>query len=99
MAYNKVPKNWTENDCDDAIEKLLTEGLRKLGKDKYDQSSQCFVKIARIIRSIPEVKRRKDVQEYVDKKLKREFKKAGIMNEDVAKEIIEDKKRHEKMVG
>lgn len=99
MAYNKVPKNWTEQDCNEAIEELLTEGIRRLGKEKHDQSSQCFVKIARIIRSIPEVKRRTELQEKVDRRMQRELKKAGIMTEEVAQEMIDDQMKNQKVAG
>jgi hypothetical protein len=97
MAYHKVPRNWTETDCNDAIEKTLTEALRRLGKEKHEQSAQCFVEIARIVRSIPEVRRRVVLQEHLERKKQKALKAAGIMREEVAKEVIEDQKQREKM--
>ena len=90
MAYNKVPKDWCEKDCNDAIERLLVEALRRYGKEKFDQSSQCFVEIARIIRSVPDVRKKQNIKAKLDRRLQREYKKNGIMPEEIANDIIDD---------
>jgi hypothetical protein len=77
MAYFKVPKNWSEDDCIDAVMKLLSEGQDKLKKEKYEKSSYCFIQIAQIIRSIPELKRKKIINEILLRKQLRNDKKNG----------------------
>jgi hypothetical protein len=86
MAYLKVPKRITVEQCEVAIEELLTEGVAYLGKEKFEKSAACFLKIAQIVRSIPELRRRKLVDDLLRKKQLRELKKRGLHPENI-KEI------------
>ena len=96
MPYNKVPKDWSEQDCTEAVEKLLVEALRRYGKEKFEQSSQCFVEIARIIRSVPDVRKTQMKKIISERKLQREFKKKGVMPEEIANDIINDIEKNKK---
>lgn len=91
MSYFKLPKNWTENDCNKAIDNLLNSGMKQLGYEDYEKSSKSFLKIAQIIRSLPELRRRKLLEEKRIHDEQRLMKQRGITREEYLKEMLEKK--------
>ena len=52
MSYFKIPKEWTETDCQTSITKLLTEGQKRFDKEDYEKSSYYYYGRNYAVRSV-----------------------------------------------
>lgn len=78
MSYNKIPKDWDEKKCSEAIHELIAEGSMLTSTGKYDKASQKFFMVAQILKSLPDLKnrlqRKQKVKDFLSKQ-KDELKK------------------------
>lgn len=89
MAYFKLPKDWTEDDCNRAIDKLIESGMKQLDTENFEHSAKSFLQLVRIIRSIPELRRKTIKKEKLIHQQQKQLKRQGIVREEYIKEMLE----------
>ncbi len=67
----KIPYSWSEQDCKNAINQLLTESNVRYEKNKFDEAAKMLIAAARIMKEIPS-RHRKESKKVLNKVKKEE---------------------------
>lgn len=87
MVKVKIPKNWSEKDCYEAINKLFKEYKSLVSKKRFDDATKCLLKAAQITHGIPTVIRKTPAKKF---KKKEDEKEDPIKEDDLSPFNVEN---------
>jgi hypothetical protein len=82
MGKFKVPYDWTEAECREAVTKLLLEAGVRYNKNHYDEAAKMLIAAAQVMVKIPSIKRKEQHRVATNEKIKKQ-REPKVPKEDI----------------